>query len=193
MSELVINTKRTRPGGRAEQVRRRVTTTVLDAIRSGEFDFSYQEIAESSGVNKTTLYRRWPHRNDLLREALREHNTRFTMPESQSWEKDVEALINEMALFLSQPTEIAMNLALLNEPTRETNILMIDQWMPIQEQVEQLVKNAQSKGELSKDLGASTVALMLLSPLLVVTLLNRKRADRKTINQLVKLGQNLAR
>ena len=191
MSNLAINTRIKRPGGRAEQVRRKVTTAVLDTLRRGEFDFSYQQIAELSGVNKTTFYRRWPNRQDLLRDALGEHNARFKLPETQTWKAGIKALIHEMARFLSQPTEIAMNLALLNEPDLEANIVMMDQWRPIQEQVNQLVKNAQSKGELSSDIEASAVTLMLVSPLLFVTLLKRKRADNKTIQQLVRLGQQL--
>lgn len=192
MSSSLKETKTKRPGGRAEEIRQAVTAAVLDVIQTGNVDFSYQEVAEQSGVNKTTLYRRWPNRNDLLREALKEHNATFKLPEPRSWSVDVKVLILEMAKFLSQPIEIAMNLALMNNPNSETNLLMVDQWTPVQIQVNQLVEHAQLKGELSKEIKASTVTLTLLSPLLVLTLLSRKRVDKKTINELVKLGQQLA-
>ncbi len=181
-----------RPGGRSELVRNSVMAAVLENIRGGNFDFSYQEIADHSGINKTTLYRRWPDRNELLREAIGEHNASFTLPDSQSWEKDVEALVHEMARFFSQPTEIALNLVLFNNPPVKKKNLMMEQWGPVQEQVEQRVRNAQSRGELPHHIEPPSVSLMLLSPLLVLTLMSRKRVDKKNIDQIIELGQHLA-
>lgn len=62
-----------RPGGRAAAVVaavRRATIELLD--EKGYFDLQLPEVAARAGVNKTTVYRRWPTRSALVSELLLE-------------------------------------------------------------------------------------------------------------------------
>lgn len=61
----------TRPGGRSA----RVVAAVLEATRAelarvGLGALSVERVAEIAGVAKTTVYRRWPRKSDLVRDAL---------------------------------------------------------------------------------------------------------------------------
>lgn len=72
MDELTIGNHPTeRPGGRTARVRHDVlrATASLLAERSWT-DVSIAEISERSGVHKTTIYRRWPTREELILDAL---------------------------------------------------------------------------------------------------------------------------
>src|SRR5690606_2018959 len=89
-----------RPGGRTERVREMVATTVLDLIKNGNIDFSYNDVAEISGIHKTTLYRRWPQRIDLVKEALKQHNSLLKIPHGKTWSETAEALVKSVARFL---------------------------------------------------------------------------------------------
>jgi len=54
-------------GGRSEQVVRRVLdAAVVELARSGYAGFRMEAVASRAGVNKTTIYRRWPSRAALI-------------------------------------------------------------------------------------------------------------------------------
>jgi AcrR family transcriptional regulator len=54
-------------GGRSEQVVRRVLdAAIVELARSGYAGFRMDEVVSMAGVNKTTIYRRWPSRAALI-------------------------------------------------------------------------------------------------------------------------------
>lgn len=60
-----------RPGGRSARVVRDVLEASIDVLgRSGYSAFSFEEVAARAGVSRTTIYRRWPTKQDLVRAAL---------------------------------------------------------------------------------------------------------------------------
>jgi AcrR family transcriptional regulator len=80
-------------GGRSDDVVRRVLdAAIVELARSGYAGFRMDEVAARAGVNRTTIYRRWPNRMALvtdvvgrLRTALR-HNP---LPSSGALEQDL--------------------------------------------------------------------------------------------------------
>lgn len=60
-----------RPGGRNARVRAQILAATAELVaRDGIAGFRYEEIAELAGVNKTSVYRNWPDREELVVEAL---------------------------------------------------------------------------------------------------------------------------
>ncbi len=60
-----------RPGGRNAQVRAQILAATAELVaRDGIAGFRYEEVAELAGVNKTSVYRNWPDREELVVEAL---------------------------------------------------------------------------------------------------------------------------
>ncbi|WP_280276609.1 TetR/AcrR family transcriptional regulator [Nocardia wallacei] len=60
-----------RPGGRTARVRARVLAATAELVaRDGIAGFRYEEVAEAAGVHKTSVYRNWPDREQLVAEAL---------------------------------------------------------------------------------------------------------------------------
>ncbi|MDR7277029.1 TetR/AcrR family transcriptional regulator [Catenuloplanes atrovinosus] len=60
-----------RPGGRSSRVRAQVLdATVTLVARHGVAGLRYDEVAELAGVNRASVYRRWPRRDALISEAL---------------------------------------------------------------------------------------------------------------------------
>jgi AcrR family transcriptional regulator len=58
------------------------------------------EISRRSGVAKTTIYRHWPTRTDLLRDACSTLGTPLDAPDTGSFEADVTALVMNLAHLL---------------------------------------------------------------------------------------------
>src|SRR5271156_7094325 len=62
-----------RTGGRSARVREAILDAALSELIDGGYAaLSVEAVAARAGVNKTTIYRRWPTLDDLLVEALTE-------------------------------------------------------------------------------------------------------------------------
>lgn len=182
---------RQRPGGRTERVRKDVATTMLALIQEGRIDFSYGEVAKISRVNKTTLYRRWPQRTDLISEALREHSSSFKIPEAERWPDIFEAIVRSLAALLSNPVEIAMNAAIVADPGEEISLLMMEQWQSIQERVMRLLDEASARGDLPPMVNLQFFFALIISPLLMQTLIYRAPVDKQFVADLVAIFRRM--
>ena len=90
-------------GGRSEQVVRRVLdAAILELARSGYAGFRMEAVASSAGVNKTTIYRRWPDRAALIAavvDRLRTPLRQSPLPDTGRLESDlVEAFRRRFAV-----------------------------------------------------------------------------------------------
>ncbi len=60
-----------RPGGRNARVRAQILAATAELVaRDGIAGFRYEEVAEYAGVHKTSVYRNWPDREELVVDAL---------------------------------------------------------------------------------------------------------------------------
>ena len=174
-----------RPGGRTEVVRQKVIAAVIELIKSGNMHFSYNELADLSGVNKTTLYRRWPSQINLFQEALQEHNRPVEIKEKGSWAETLEIGLRELAEHFSKAEEIAMNLSFLSSPDVEESNMILAQWQPIQSNLIHVIKGAQGRGEISSSLDPASLFTIIISPLVLMTLAGRKPIEKKRLDEII--------
>lgn len=60
-----------RPGGRNARVRSQILAATMELVaRDGVTGLRYEEIAELAGVNRNSVYRNWPNRAELVKDAL---------------------------------------------------------------------------------------------------------------------------
>jgi AcrR family transcriptional regulator len=88
-----------RTGGRSARVREAVLAATLgELIDNGYAALSVEAVAARAGVNKTTIYRRWPTLDDLLVDALTTwtHDV-IPLPDTGHIETDLLALGRELA------------------------------------------------------------------------------------------------
>ena len=104
--------RRTRPaavrgarvGGRSARVVSTVLRTTLEALgRQGYVGLRIDEIAGRAGVNKTTIYRRWPTRADLVVAALTSLATPPIAIQSGRLESDLHATFMTATTLRSTP------------------------------------------------------------------------------------------
>ena len=176
-----------RPGGRTEVVRQKVIAAVIELIKSGNMHFSYNELADLSGVNKTTLYRRWPSQINLFQEALQEHNRPVEIKDKGSWAETLEIGLRELAQHFSKAEEIAMNLSFLSSPDVEESNMILAQWQPIQSNLIHVIKGAQGRGEISSSLDPASLFTIIISPLVLMTLAGRKPIEKKRLDEIIKV------
>src|SRR6516162_5006549 len=90
-------TRQQRLGGRSERVVRDVTrATAAELARVGYAELRVEDVATEAGVNKTTIYRRWPSKIELVAAAIRAINEPSgDLPDLGSISLDLLALLRD--------------------------------------------------------------------------------------------------
>jgi AcrR family transcriptional regulator len=93
-----------RTRGRAADVVERVLRTVAEELgRIGYAQLRVEDVATRSGVNKTTIYRRWPTKPELVAASLRELMATPTEIDTGNLRADLRASLLEMMAFAGTP------------------------------------------------------------------------------------------
>src|SRR2546430_14023842 len=88
------NDSKRRPGGRSARVRQAVLDAAFAELgEKGYGGLSIEAVAQRSGGAKTTVYRRWPPRDELAGDALDRRSDRYEpVPDTGSLRGDVKEL-----------------------------------------------------------------------------------------------------
>jgi AcrR family transcriptional regulator len=175
---------RQRAGGRSEKVRLQVAEAVLSFLREGKADFSVAEVASRAEVHRTTVYRWWPTPTDLLQEALTVHSAHLTLPDKGAWADDVQAALERLAVFLSDPVELALTAAFASGDDPEGNALQLDHWQPVTQQLIDLLQRAIDRGEVRTDADPMAFALLAVGSISTHALAFRKAPPSRLIKEL---------
>ncbi|MBS2015182.1 MAG: TetR/AcrR family transcriptional regulator [Deltaproteobacteria bacterium] len=96
-------TSNVRTGGRSERVVRDVLRAAMDELsRAGYGPMRVDDVAAKAGVNKTTVYRRWPTKADLVIAAVKR------MARHERAAPDTGSLRGDLLAMLTQAREVAM-------------------------------------------------------------------------------------
>jgi len=147
---------------------------------------SIDEVSKRSGVAKTTIYRHWPSRADLLLEACSKLGSKFEVPDTGSFRGDVEALVLAFASYLRQhrrrkfflqssmPPNMTPRL-----PSYSTLRCMLSSWLPLRGH-----RTAQKKGEIGRDQDALS-SLRALSSAVLSALVFGESLDQNFVRAIV--------
>src|SRR3984885_1261290 len=87
-----------RRGGRSARVVAEVLrATAEELARVGYAALRMEDVARAAGVNKTTVYRRWPTKMRLVAEAMRhERERRSVAPDTGSLREDLRVMLTAL-------------------------------------------------------------------------------------------------
>lgn len=112
------DTTRRRPGGRSARVRASVLDAAFAELRAVGFEsLSIDDVARRAGVHKTTVYRRWPTKTDLVVDAaLARADDTVPLPDTGDLDADLRLLARAVAsnLEATAPTTRALVAASLD-------------------------------------------------------------------------------
>src|SRR3954453_8098435 len=114
-----------RPGGR----RARVRASVIDALvgelaEHGLTGTTMEGVARRAGVNKTTLYRRWGSKEELVLDALLElGERRVPIPDTGSLRDDLLKVAREIVASVSTPEADAVVRAAAADPGPDSKLV----------------------------------------------------------------------
>ncbi len=103
-----------RPGGRTARVRAQILAATVELVaRDGIAGFRYEEVAELAGVHKTSVYRNWPDREELVVEALLQYvDDLASVADTGELRRDLVDFLMAIAESLGRPTVRALELAI---------------------------------------------------------------------------------
>lgn len=150
-----------RPGGRAARVRAAVLQAAADLLTEVGYDaMSYEDVADRAGVHRTTVYRRWPTKPELVAEAVGLHSDRHVpIPDTGTFATDLLALVRSVAANIgseggARRSRSIVAAAATSEQLKEAMHAFMDDRI---ERSEVIVRRAIERGELPEGIDPRVV------------------------------------
>jgi AcrR family transcriptional regulator len=142
----------TRPGGRTARIAQAVFAATIDELSAcGYESFCIENVAARAGVHKTTVYRRWRTKEELIIQALTDTaSIMIGVPDNGSVEADLRALSRSIQATLASPEGGAITRTLLAGAVISPEIrqLMQQFWAARGAAIAVIVDRAVRRGEL---------------------------------------------
>jgi AcrR family transcriptional regulator len=137
---------------------------------------SIEAIAERAGVGKTTIYRRWSSKEDMIKDALDLFRSGYPIPDTGNIRNDLLYIAKEAReLFNRNPLMGKLTIKLIAEIKTKPEIYRAfyeKLVAPRIQQFRQMVERAQERGELRPDLDATFILYLIFSSLVYGNIFN---------------------
>lgn len=147
--------------------RAEVDRAILDATRAALVELGWGgltigDVALRAGVAKTTVYRRWHSKNELVVDAVAALLDELELPDLGSFRADVEHVVLRFAALLERPETKTSLMAVVAESTRDPELRCRIRAAIVDPQKKLVVagrRRAQQRGELPVDDSTDPAAL----------------------------------
>lgn len=182
--EMATRTGLIRPGGRGERIRSAVVSAILDLAAAGEVELNVEKIAKIANVHKSTIYRRWPSRVDLLAAVLEERSHDLVIEPAADWQTYLLNLAMALRDFYSAPIEIALtSLLVASDSSYASDVRKI--WAPLAVKLLEPIREAQRRGELSPKIDADILFMLISGSIIGEIMITRLTPSDATVRLLV--------
>lgn len=188
-NETTGKTRRREESGRprSEESRRAILDATMKHLISTELrSITVESIAKTAGVGKTTIYRWWPSRTDLVLEAIEELPL-LEVRDHGDFAEDLRDLIGQLADMLTETPlgKVLAHFAADQSAQRESNVR--EYFNRRMEPIRQLVHRAVERGELPSgtDVDAEEFIYMVMGPVVNRTFFGVGPADAAFVDLIV--------
>jgi AcrR family transcriptional regulator len=157
-----------RTGGRSARVVEAVLGATLEQLgASGYAALRVEDVASRAGVNKTSIYRRWPTKAALVDAALRSHaDPALDPPDTGAIETDcLEALRQILRRASSSEGRALLRVAIVERADPELSAVAGALRAEHRARLERMVARAVERGELPRGTHATLIVETLTAPL----------------------------
>ena len=171
-----VANKRRRTGGRSTETVIAVHAATIALLQQVGYEkMEIPEIAERAGVNKTTIYRRWPNKAELVMDmALTRMKSDVPLPDTGSLQGDLTTLLRSIAAVLTTPFASGLLRAIISreqdDSTAEARMHFWDERYRISAG---LLSRAITRGELPPATDTRLMMKMAVAPLFFEVLISR--------------------
>lgn len=181
--------RKTRPGGRTAATLARIYGSTLELLRDrGLSAVTFNDVAKASDVNRSTLYRRWPDRNELVLDAIMASVAELIVPaEGDSLAAELADVLNQIGDYLNTPIGHAVLAAGLELSTTNssTGQRQIGLWRERLRAFEPMFERAQDRGELDPAFDWESAFAMAAGAIYYRTMIHHEPIDAAWINRIV--------
>jgi len=178
---MLKKAKAPRPGGRSARVRTAVIESLLGELSDHGIGATTMEgVARRAGVNKTTLYRRWGSRENLLLDAMLElGERRVPIPDTGSLHDDLVTVGREIVASVTRPDTIGLVHALAAEAHQNPELTAAARafWEVRVTLLGEMVARAIERGELAAGTDPEPIVEGLLGGIYLRLLVTREPLD----------------
>jgi AcrR family transcriptional regulator len=156
-----------RPPGLSERVRRDVHAAVRSLlVQVGYAALGMEDVAAAAGVHKSTLYRQWTSKAQLVRDVLAASEmAALPRPDEGSWDADLDRLCDGLRRLFNDATTIALIRTRVNADDPELAEGLRQVAMRDMTFVQLPFERAMRRGEISPDADVPMLTECLLSAL----------------------------
>lgn len=153
---------------RSAQADRAILAATLELIaQDGMQGMSLEGVAARAGVSKTTIYRRWPNRDALILDALRQIKVPATNFDTGAFRADITQFLLSLRDLLQDPLMQQVTLRLLSEVSSKpewSKAFFRETMQANFEGLTGMIERARARGELRADADTLMVMEMIGGP-----------------------------
>lgn len=167
---------------------RRTRARALDAAfkllgEEGIEATTVERIAECAGVHKTTIYRNWPEREQLLADALQANMVPPEFPDTGSVRGDLLAGMNGLARTLSRPPWSVLLPSLIVAAAKNPLLADLHREFTARRRSAtiEIVERGKQRGELPPDLDSAHLVDLLAGAIVYRRLMSHEPVDERWV------------
>ncbi len=171
---------------RIMRTRNSAMQAVLELVAKGGIQAcSFENVSELSGISRSTLYRHWEDKTQLLKDALRAQIIERIAPDTGNFRDDMLSAMLDLGYALGATPWGAMVAQLMAAAAVDTDVAEIQQAAAeYHSSVETgIITRAVERGELEADIDAEHVVLLFSAPVFYRHLFYRQSATAKWITR----------
>ena len=150
---------------------------------------SVDEVSRRSGVAKTTIYRHWPTRADLLQDACSKIGTPLGIPDTGDFKEDVVLLLTSLTHLLQSEKWTSVLPSVIDAAERDPGIA--EMYSRLQagysEPFAAVIRRATKRKELPKSTDVSLLVSALIGPLFYRRWFSREPLTKKFAEQITQI------
>lgn len=173
-------------GGRSARIVDAVLHAAAEQLsKVGYSAFRVEDVAERSGVNKTTIYRRWPSKPELVAAALVEVSPPM-LQRTGHFRDDLLAAMRQTIAFVSSPTGRGL-VRIMQSESADPEVERIAEGIRTRQRAARtdLVRAAIESGELPAHVDPEFVGELVFAPIFTRMLASREQVSDATAEQIV--------
>lgn len=151
---------------------------------------SIDAIAKQSGVAKTTIYRHWPSRADLLLDACAKMGSKTEPPDTGELKEDLTILLSHLAQELKLARWSSILPSIVDAAERDPDVATVYKKLhgDLMAPYRTVLIRAQERGELSKEVQISDVLAMTVGALFYRRWYTREPITQKIVVRTLNLA-----
>jgi AcrR family transcriptional regulator len=164
-----------------------LSSTVALLSERGYGGSSVDEISRRSGIAKTTIYRHWPTRNDLLRDACSTLGTPLDIPDDADLKIALTTVLKQLGSLLNSAEWPSVLPSIIDAAERDP--LVAAMYSELQDEYSSVFRDllaaAVVQGRLPKNTDVSVLTALLVGPLFYRRWFSREEVSDRFAEQVV--------